>query len=430
MRATAWRWIVSTAATLASVYVLDAFATVAGLALAASGLADGLDRAAVVALLVAGYLVWGLSLRSAVRANDQLLAETGTSTNVLSKAAHDVTRRMTGSPRAARVAAVVGYAGTELAKEVPYYAGAFGTAAVSDSVTTNHALVFLAGANLGAAAYEYGLARLTRVFLRRRSRRTASFDTDWVPGEYLSEYYPRVQPDEVATIAYLVDALRGADRDRPVLFFGVGPTLHHVFAAAPMASEIHLSDYLPANLAEIQRWLDRDPGAHDWRPFVRYTLCCEGIAAPDRAQVTAREELTRSRITKLIRADAGDAPPIARRYPTVVSAYCADSATADRDTWRLFMRNITGLVEPGGLFVTAALRRCRRYLVAGKAFPCADVDEDDVRAALSPGFTGTVEVQGVPDAHGYASVVLARAVAAPAPGLQRSPGAAVASAIG
>jgi hypothetical protein len=330
------------------------------------------------------------------------------------------------------VAAVVGYAGTELAKEIPYYAGAFGTAAVSDSVTTNHALIFLAGANLGAAAYEYGLARLTRVVLRRRrSRRIASFDTDWVPAEYLSEYYPRVQPDEVATIAYLVDALRGAARDQPVLFFGVGPTLHHVFAAAPMATEIHLSDYLPANLAEIQRWLDRDPGAHDWRPFVRYTLCCEGIAAPDDLQVTAREELTRSRITRLIRADAGDAPPIARLYPTVVSAYCADSATADRDTWRLFMRNITGLVEPGGLFVTAALRRCRGYLVAGKAFPCADIDEHDVQAALSPDFTGAVEVQGVPDAHGYSSVVLARAVAAPAPAPgpapQRSPGAAVGS---
>jgi hypothetical protein len=30
-----------------------------------------------------------------------------------------------------------------------------------------HATSFLAGANLGAAVYEYGLARLTRAFLRR-----------------------------------------------------------------------------------------------------------------------------------------------------------------------------------------------------------------------------------------------------------------------
>ena len=174
MRPGVWRWIVSTAATLASVYILDAFATVAGLGLVASGLADDLDRGWVITLLVAGYLIWGLSLRSALQANAQLIAATGTSTNVLSKAAHDLTRRLTGNARAARVAAVAGYAGTELAKEVPYYAGAFGTAAVSDSVTTDEALIFLAGANLGAAFYEYGLARLTRAFLRRRRLRQSA----------------------------------------------------------------------------------------------------------------------------------------------------------------------------------------------------------------------------------------------------------------
>lgn len=174
MRPGVRRWIVSSAATVASVYILDAFATVAGLGLAASGIADDLDRGWVITLLVAGYLVWGLSLRSALRANDQLLAEIGTSTNVLSKAAHDLTRRVTRSTRAARVAAVAGYAGTELVKEIPYYAGAFGTAAVSDAVTGNHALIFLAGANLGAAVYEYGLARLTRAVLNRRRRRAGS----------------------------------------------------------------------------------------------------------------------------------------------------------------------------------------------------------------------------------------------------------------
>jgi hypothetical protein len=166
-----WRWTVSTAATLASVYVLDAVATVAGIGLVASGLAAGLDRGWIITLLVAGYLIWAVSLRSALQANDQLLAATGTSTNILSKAAHDLTRRLTRNARAARVAAVAGYAGTELAKEIPYYAGAFGTAAVSDAVTTDEALIFLAGANLGAAAYEYGLARLTRVVLHHRDRR-------------------------------------------------------------------------------------------------------------------------------------------------------------------------------------------------------------------------------------------------------------------
>ncbi|MER7274685.1 hypothetical protein ABT369_09530 [Dactylosporangium sp. NPDC000244] len=180
------------------------------------------------------------------------------------------------------------------------------------------------------------------------------------------------------------------------------------------ASEIHLGDYLPANLTEIQRWLDREPGAHDWRPFVRYTLQCEGIAHPSDEELAAREDLTRSKITDLVLVDARHPRPLDRAYATVISPYCADSATGDRATWQLFMRHITGLVEPGGLFVTAALRRCRGYTVAGKTFPGADIDEHDIHAVLQPEFApfdGTIEVRhtGQDTAHGYSAIVLCQA---------------------
>jgi hypothetical protein len=57
---------------------------------------------------------------------------------------------------------------TELAKEVPYYASASGVALLSDSVSTGDAIVFLAGSNLGAGIYEYTLARVMRIYLRRQ----------------------------------------------------------------------------------------------------------------------------------------------------------------------------------------------------------------------------------------------------------------------
>ena len=163
-------WVVSLAATAVSAYALDATATAtaAGVALVASGLLGDLGHRWALAVLAASYAVWAWGLRANLRANQELISATGTSTNVLSKAAHDLTRRRTASPRAARVAAAAGYAVTEVAKEVPYYAGAFGAAVLTDSVTATGALLFLAGANLGAAGYEYGLARLTTVFLRHR----------------------------------------------------------------------------------------------------------------------------------------------------------------------------------------------------------------------------------------------------------------------
>ena len=68
-------------------------------------------------------------------------------------------RRRSGRVR--RLAAGAGYVLTEIVKEAPYYSGAFGAVLVTDSVSADDALVFLAGANLGAALYEYWLARAT-----------------------------------------------------------------------------------------------------------------------------------------------------------------------------------------------------------------------------------------------------------------------------
>jgi hypothetical protein len=159
------------------------------------------------------------------------------------------------------------------------------------AVSTGDAIIFPGGANLGAAAYEYGLAGLTSAVLHRKY---ASFEDDWVPQQYLADYYRAVEPDERETIAFFVETVaQQVKPDRPVLYFGVGPTLHHVFLAAGTASEIHLGDYLPANLAEVQRWLDNDEHAHDWSPFVRYTLQCEGLPSPTEAEIARREDLTR-----------------------------------------------------------------------------------------------------------------------------------------
>jgi hypothetical protein len=402
------RWLATLGATAVSTYALDAVATAAGVALAATGLLHGAPQLVLLGFLTLTYVAWGAGLGRNLSANWALLQRTGTSTNALSKAAHDLAALRGWRPRAQRVAGAAGYVATEVVKEAPYYAGAFGAAVVSDSIASGDAIVFLGGANLGAAAYEYGLAGLTRAFLRRGH---ASFDADWVPDEYLADYYTVLEPDEVETIAFFTDAMRATAPGEPVLFFGTGPTLHHVFLSAGRASEIHLADYLPQNLAAIERWLQRDPGAHDWRPFVRYTLECEGHGAPTDAELVEREELTRAKITRLVEADAGDREPVAERYGTVVSAYCADSATADRATWETYMRHISGLVRPGGVFITAALRRSRSYLVGGKRFPSADVDEHDLRAVLEPEFECAIEVREVPEHArlGYEGIVLVRA---------------------
>ena len=123
----------------------------------------------------------------------------------------------------------------------------------------------------------------------------------------------------------------------------------------------------------------RTTGAHSssthWRARVSPT--------PQRTRFVIEKTRRAPRSPRCLRGDARCADPLegngAAPYGTVISAYCADSATADPTTWETYMRNIAGLVAPGGLFITAALRRCSGYVVGGKVFPSACVDEDDLR---------------------------------------------------
>jgi hypothetical protein len=406
-------WAATGVATIASTYLLDLVSAGAGALLVASGLLHGVGAGAASAFLAASYLVWAGALRPSLAANWDLLQKTGGSTCLPSKLAHDLALRRRTGERTRRIAAALGYVGAEIAKEAPYYLGAVGLMLFADGMGPDDALIFLGGANLGAAAYEYGLAWGTRRLLAHAPAAPyAAFETDWSPERYLADYYRGVEPDERLTLAFFVEAARAVPAGASVLVFGAGPTLHHAFPFAS-ARVIDLSDVLPGNLAEIRRWIDAESGAHNWRPFVRHTLGCEGRAA-DPAAVARRETQTRDRIGRLLLCDLRDAVPLGAShcaYDVVVTAYCPDSATGDAATWALYMQRIASLVRPGGLLVVAALRRCHGYHVGGRTFPSADIDEADLRAVLAAlAIDVHVEAHPLPEQalHGYRGILLAR----------------------
>ena len=178
-----FRWVVTVVATGLSFGALDLVATGAGALLATTNAFDGAPPGALLGFLAATYVLWGAGLRANVATNWCLLEQTGTSTNLPSKVMFEVAQRRSSDPRVSRAASAIGYVGTEIAKEGPYYAGAFGAAVLSDTVGSTDALVFIAGTNIGAAAYEYGLARLSRIVLARRSEHGTGRDPAPPAGE-------------------------------------------------------------------------------------------------------------------------------------------------------------------------------------------------------------------------------------------------------
>jgi hypothetical protein len=239
----------------------------------------------------------------------------------------------------------------------------------------------------------------------------------WDPGTYLREYHSAVAQAEMETLAFLAVTMEGLEGFPTLLEVGCGPTVHHVMGATPYVSMIHMADYLPANLREVRRWLDRDEGAHDWRAFTREALLAEGVPDPTHGAVRDREDDLRARVAALLPCDLSQPRPLGPgldiTYEAVVSCYCGDAATADRATWERYMQNLFSLVQPGGAAFVTALRSCTGYRVGDRRFPAANITQDDLaRVFFANGFypqTLWIIEREVPDhaAQGYEGLLLA-----------------------
>ena len=208
---------------------------------------------------------------------------------------------------------------------------------------------------------------------------------DFSPRAYLDEYYADIGGENDALLRFYVEVYKQISPDSILLDFSGGPTIYPLIAAAEKVKEIHFSDYLETNLAETRKWLQNDETAFDWRGFVQRTLEIEHASPCSPAAVIQREAAIRQRVTRLITCDVTQPCPIvgaSQHYDIVVSNFCAESATDDRDQWLVFVQNILSLLKPGGQFILTALKGARHYSVGTKIFPAVEIDEQDLIQTL------------------------------------------------
>jgi hypothetical protein len=210
----------------------------------------------------------------------------------------------------------------------------------------------------------------------------------WRPAEYFQDYYShQVEPDEQAAIRFQVEFLQRAGRSFPrALEYGSGPTLMRALAASAYVMSLDMADRLDENLRRLRLWTDGDPRADDWSRFTEYALNCEGVAAPSREDVIARERQTRKALSELLLTDARKRRPLrpdrVASYDLLISGFCLDCLSRSKAVWRRCMRNVFGLLKPGGSFVILSLRGCEAYRVGAQWFPGANIQLGDLESAL------------------------------------------------
>lgn len=214
------------------------------------------------------------------------------------------------------------------------------------------------------------------------------------PRRYLRQYYslPQLAADDADLFRTFAAWLRNTGRTfATALDFGCGPTIHNTFAVAPYAERIDLADYLPANLAEVRKWLDGAADAHDWDALFRGVLACEGT---DATQLDARKALYRSRVGALRLCDLRRRDPLGEpaQYDLVTSFFCAECVAGTTAEWQTMIARILGLLRGGGAAFFAAMREC----VLGRWFPATPITERDLADALHRHGATAVEATSVP----------------------------------
>lgn len=229
------------------------------------------------------------------------------------------------------------------------------------------------------------------------------YNRDFSPREYLRQYYSTgsLAEDDVAIFRALTVWLRQHNRifDR-ALEVGCGPTIHHALPLVPYINELHLSDYTPANLAEVRRWIDGRPEAHEWLDHTRGILELEGVPA-EADDCRRREDELRSRITALRHLDLLRSRPLEEpdQFDLVTSFFTIECAATNRETWEQAVGSTLSLARHrGGAAFFGTLRKCESYKVFDKTFPAFSIDEDDYARVLPQyGFPlARAEIHAVP----------------------------------
>lgn len=199
-------------------------------------------------------------------------------------------------------------------------------------------------------------------------------------------------------------------RYRQALEFGCGPVIIHALPLTRFVDDLHLADYLPDNLRQIQLWLDDDDDAFDWDPFIQDVMVMEQQAI----QLEERKAQLRAKVTNLRHGDIRRSVPLGNetRYDLVTSFFCVEAVANDLVQWQEYMANLASLVAPGGVLVLAAMRNCKAYQVLNHLFSSCPVDETNLAALLPKlGFDATtIKIKSVPirtwAEHGFAGICL------------------------
>ena len=223
-----------------------------------------------------------------------------------------------------------------------------------------------------------------------QSHVTVNVNADWNtfnPREYLDMWYTHPTEEITATLDFLRESYLKVSPDARVFDVCCGPTIYQYMAAAPRVAEIHGADFLEHNLDEIRQWCNSAPNQHTWDHIFAEALRLEGLNSPTQADIDARADLVRQKLTRLDWCDVRQpdilGEPIGRVYDVVSNCYGTDVVASTVEEWDEYLGNCCSVLKPGGLLIMTLIKEAQWWPSGDLIMPALALNESHVVETLT-----------------------------------------------
>uniref|UniRef100_A0A6B0V620 Putative nicotinamide n-methyltransferase n=1 Tax=Ixodes ricinus TaxID=34613 RepID=A0A6B0V620_IXORI len=187
---------------------------------------------------------------------------------------------------------------------------------------------------------------------------------------------------------------------RTLLDVGCGPTVANIFPATRKVRSIVLSDLVPRNREELEKWMEKAPDAMDWSFMSEPLAILEGYQDAKMGAMDI-EERTRGAVKKVVPCDVLGPNVLPEEhkeaFDVVLSILCIQSASQNETTHQEANRNVSSLIRKGGHLILCGTAESTGYLVGDVTFPDLRLSKAMVEDALSRSGLETIRWSALDD---------------------------------
>ncbi len=190
------------------------------------------------------------------------------------------------------------------------------------------------------------------------------YHTLFRPKVFLAQCYQFNDQKQRIHMKHLYDFYKSYSESHPqadklkMLDLGCGPVIAYAISAAEYASEIVMAEYTELNRQEITKWINKDPDAHDWSPYLDHVI--KEVEGKGNDEISIREDKLR-KVMKVVPCDVTKDPMLSpeyvKEYDVVHASVVLEPACSTKDKYLLALKRIWLLLKPGGAFMLYSVLR-------------------------------------------------------------------------